>query len=168
MSHGRRSPPVFPFQGGHAWDWSGYRAHLTRNESALSKWYLKSLPVKPLLVWYDVATDGVEATVKSAAPADTSILRSVQRGWQRLTSKRIDMATFDGTVYRVIEFRAVTKQQTLGEVITYDKLTRSEWPALAWGNVVLVTQSIDPITRRVLESLPIDLVDAPNKVGFSA
>ena len=119
---------------------------------------------KPLRVWYDVACDGVpgEGLPTARFPIGTAL--NIVRMWQRLNSKRTDLITFDGTAYRVVELRPVAKQQTVGELVTYDNLTRAEWPALKWARPVLVTQRLDGMTRAVVNAIDTDLIIAPMKM----
>ena len=159
--------PQFPHQNGYPGAWRGKFARLTPIEADLMRWYLTLHADDVIECWYDVRADGDPATDDSAGLAEFSANPAMHRMWYHQTAKRLDAITLERDGYRLIELRQRAGQQTVGELTTYDTISRSEWPTLTWLPARLVTLSVDPIIRRTLASLGFDVVIAPPSIAFA-
>ena len=158
--------PQFPHQQGYPGAWRGKFARLTPIESDLMRWYLAQHAEDILEVWYDVRADGDPATIETDDLSHLTNDPAIRRMWQQQTAKRLDAITLEREGYRVVELRQRAAQETVGEVTTYNQISRAEWPDLAWLNPRIVTLQVDPIIRRTLEAIGFDVVIAPPQSVF--
>ena len=153
--------PLFPYMPGFAPTWEGNFPALNNTERHLMIGYLNTTPDSADEIWYNVAMDGLPDDDVANQVAQITENPNMVRAWWRLNAKRCDAIVRQANAYRVIELRARAGPQTLGELILYDKMSRSEWPHLEWAPLMLICYQIDPIIKRHLATAGFELLMLP-------
>lgn len=160
----RNAEPAFPYEPGYPPTWRGKFARMVPHERALLLWWLDNSPRPPDALWYDVGMDGIPDDQPTPTAAEFTSDPAMARMWWHQTAKRADAIARAGSLYRIVELRASANAQTLGELLTYDALSRAEWPSLDWAPTLLVTHQVDlmhamSITRAGHEIIVAPLID---------
>lgn len=80
---------------------------------------------------------------EGAAPA-TEADPAMRRMWARAVAKRIDAIGERGGMYTIFETRRGAGWQSIGQLIGYRRLFKSNYPGLILEDVWLLTDRIDP------------------------
>lgn len=113
-------------------------------------------------LWFDVEVDGVPADKDSGDDYWKSRDPEMLRLHKRLTSKRVDVMARIGQVYDIYEFRQGAAASTAGQIMTYGRLCKSEWPELTFRDLVVVTDFPEAATLKYLEGEGVRIIRLQN------
>lgn len=138
----------FPIDPGFPPTWRGRPRNVTPEERRLWLTWLDGEGQSFPEIWYDVEIRGSQARNLASLQGLPDSTIKLLAGWGHLTARRADAIARRRATYRIVEFRIDAKPESLGEIMTYDRLARDQWPELRFRTPILVTTRItDPLAR---------------------
>lgn len=132
----------FPTEEGLPPAWQGKPAGMEPIEAMMWAQFAKRFATTITQWWFNVRLWGNPDPQIPIPDTPDPLMAKIVRGWRDVTAMRCDAIALQGLRYRVVEFRATTATQSIGEVLTYESLARKQYPLLHWDQPLLVTLSI--------------------------
>lgn len=149
---------MFPHESGYAGSWRGRYPGLIPGEQTLITRWLDNLGRDVEQIWYNIRMDGAPGRTAAEDATTDESAASMARLYYTLTARRADAIALRASRYQIIEARAAADAQTIGEVVMYNLLARTEWPELMWGNAIVITSRCAPTVRSVFAAQNISLI----------